>query len=276
MTMRSGQSPPGTMRADILAVGGAEDKENEKQILWDFLRRAGGNQAILAIVPAASGIPEVLGNLYRNIFVDMGADPDQVRILDIRNPADARHPEALELVRQCTGIYFTGGDQERLSEVLINTELMELIQQRCLQGQTVIAGTSAGASALGHHMISRGYSGESPTPAIVTVKNGLGILPTLIVDQHFHQRNRLVRLITAVTYHPHCLGLGIDEDTAAIIHADNTLDVIGTGSVTLVDGSHIQSDLQQTPPDQNYCLLNARLHFLSPGSRFHLDTMKLL
>jgi cyanophycinase len=264
------------MRADILAVGGAEDKENEKQILWDFLRRAGGNQAILAIIPAASGIPEVLGNLYRNIFVDMGADPDQVRILDIRNPADARHPEALELVRHCTGIYFTGGDQERLSEVLMNTELMELIQQRCLQGETVIAGTSAGASALGHHMISRGYSGESPTPAIVTVKNGLGILPTLIVDQHFHQRNRLVRLITAVTYYPHCLGLGIDEDTAAIIHADNTLDVIGTGSVTLVDGSHIQSDLQQTPSDQNYCLLNARLHFLSPGSRFDLDTMKLL
>lgn len=273
MQIHTGPSQQPT-RSDIIAVGGAEDKENEKQILWDVFHRAGGRESFITIVPAASGIPMVLGELYREIFIGMGAERERVHILDIRNPSEAQHPEAVQLIEQSTGIYFTGGDQERLSEVLATTELMRRVRQQCQAGQTVIAGTSAGASALGYRMISRGYSGESPTPAIVTVKTGLSILPQVIVDQHFHQRNRLVRLLTAVAYHPYCLGIGIDENTAAIFYADETVEVIGSGTVTLVDGSEMGTSINETPEDGLYTLHNAKVHFLSPGSRFNIHSMQ--
>lgn len=263
---------PQSTRADVIAVGGAEDKENEKLILWDFFRRAGAEKATITIMPAASGIPDVLGDLYRRLFTEMGAKPEQVLVLDIRNPIESRNPAAIELIERSTGIFFTGGDQERLSEVLAQTQLMEFIRQQCMQGKAVIAGTSAGASALGQQMIARGYSGESPTPAIVTVKGGLGILPNILVDQHFHNRNRLARLITAVAYYPECLGLGVDENTAAIIHADDTLEVLGVGCVTIVDGSTMTSSVHQTPSDKPYSLHHAQLHFLTAGSRFNLST----
>jgi cyanophycinase len=256
-------------RADVMAVGGAEDKENDKLILRDFIRRAGGSQAKVTVVPAASGIPDVLGALYQRLFREMGAA--QVWVLDIRNPIESRNPAALEVIQQSNGIFFTGGDQERLAEVLAPTDLMQVIRQQCLQGQTVIAGTSAGASALGMQMIARGYSGESPTPGMVTVKHGLGILPNLLIDQHFHNRNRLTRLITAVAYHPQCWGLGIDENTAAVIRADNTIEVLGTGSVTLVDGREVVSDVDQTPTDKPYTIQGVKLHFLTAGHCFQLE-----
>ncbi len=257
-------------RAAVMAVGGAEDKENDRAILAEFWRRSGGREASLVVIPAASGIPDVLGDLYHRIFTDMGTPGEQVRILDVRNPVEARNPAALELIKTATGIYFTGGDQERLSDVLGHSELMQAITERWQRGDTVIAGTSAGASALGKHMISRGYSGEPPSPGIVTVKTGLGFLPELIVDQHFHNRNRLARLLTAVAYHPECLGLGVDEDTAAIIQGDNILEVIGSGSVTVVDGQGLQSTVRDTAADRPYALHGVKLHLLVAGSRFDL------
>ncbi|MEN9201795.1 MAG: cyanophycinase [Thermostichus sp. DG_1_6_bins_120] len=270
----SAMEEPITTPSDIIAVGGAEDKENERHILWEFFRRAGGESAHITIVPAASGIPAVLGEIYTNIFQQMGAA--SLQVLNIRNPLEANDPEVIQKVRHCTGIYFTGGDQERLAEVLGHSDLIEAIRQQWLQGQTVIAGTSAGASALGQQMISRGYSGEPPTPAIVTVKTGLGLLPRVIIDQHFHQRNRLVRLVTAVAYYPECLGIGIDENTAVIIQADDVMEVIGLGTVTIVDGSQLHSTVQETEANGFFRLHNARLHFLPPGSRFDLKTLSPL
>lgn len=271
-----GQTSMNATRADVIAVGGAEDKENEKEILWTFFHRAGGPEARLVIIPAASGIPDVLGPLYQDLFTGMGADRDQVHILDIRTPLDASHPRAHEIIKCCQGIYFTGGDQERLAEVLGHTHLMQLIRERVQAGELVVAGTSAGASALGYEMISRGYSGESPTPAIVSVKLGLGILTNVIIDQHFHQRNRLLRLLTAVAFHPNCLGLGIDENTAAIIYANDVLEVIGAGVVTVIDASELQSTVNQVPSEEPYSLHNAKIHFLAPGSRFNLKTLQTL
>nr|WP_279611140.1 cyanophycinase [Thermostichus vulcanus] len=265
---------PTTTRSDIIAVGGAEDKENERHILWEFFRRSGGESAHITIVPAASGIPAVLGEMYTNIFQQMGAA--SLQVLDIRNPLEARDPDAIQKVRHSTGIYFTGGDQERLAEVLAHSDLIEAIRQQWQRGQTVIAGTSAGASALGQQMISRGYSGEPPTPAIVTVKTGLGLLPRVIIDQHFHQRNRLVRLVTAVAHYPQCLGIGIDENTAVVIQANDVMEVIGLGTVTIVDGSQLYSTVQETDADHFFRLHDARIHFLPPGSRFNLNTLSPL
>jgi cyanophycinase len=266
-TKRDGR---GSSRAVAIAIGGAEDKEGDKTILRDFWQRAGGEHSDIVVIPAASGIPETIGPVYRNLFIEMGTAADAVRVLDIRNPFDACNPAALELVKHSTGIYFTGGDQERLAEVLGGTELMQQLRQRWLQGKTTVAGTSAGASALGHQMIARGYSGESPTPGIVTVKAGLGFLAGVIVDQHFHNRNRLIRLLTAVAHRPDCIG--IDEDTAAAIGPDDTLEVIGAGTVTIVDGRTLRSNVTEVDLDRPFNLHDVKLHLLAAGSRFCLTT----
>ncbi|MEO0852137.1 MAG: cyanophycinase [Cyanobacteria bacterium J06648_11] len=257
-------------QAELIAVGGAEDKEDRKVVLNHFYTLAGGDDANIVVIPAASGIPDILSELYRKVFTSLGARPDRVSTLDIRNPIEARNPAAVELIESCTAIYFTGGDQERLADVLGGTSLMKLIYQRWQQGQAIIGGTSAGASALGHQMISRGYSGETPTPSLVTIKAGLGILPHAIVDQHFHNRNRLARLLTAIAYHPDCLGIGIDEDTAAVIRADNTLEVIGSGTVTLVDGRASTTNIADLASDRPYTLHDTKLHFLVSGATFDL------
>ncbi|MEM6448228.1 MAG: cyanophycinase [Cyanobacteria bacterium P01_D01_bin.123] len=259
-------------QADLIAVGGAEDKEDRKHVLRHFYTCAGGPEAHIVVIPAASGIPDILSELYHKVFTSLGAPSDRISTLDIRNPIEARNPAAAELIQSCSAIYFTGGDQERLADVLGGTNLMELIHRRWQQGAVVIGGTSAGASALGHRMISRGYSGETPTPSLVSVKAGLGIFPHAIIDQHFHNRNRLARLLTAVAYHPDCLGIGIDEDTAAVIRHDNTLEVIGSGTVTLVDGQASTTNVTDIPSDRPYTLHDTKVHFLVAGSRFALST----
>ncbi|MEO1132709.1 MAG: cyanophycinase [Cyanobacteria bacterium J06639_1] len=266
------ESEAASTRADLIAVGGAEDKEDRKAILTTFYELAGGSEARIVVVPAASGIPDILSELYRKVFASLGAHPDSISTLDIRNPIEARNPAAAELIQSCTAIYFTGGDQERLADVLGGTSLMQLMHQRWQQGRAIIGGTSAGASALGHQMISRGYSGETPTPSLVAIKSGLGILPDAIIDQHFHNRNRLARLLTAIAYHPECLGIGLDEDTAAVIRADNTLEVIGSGTVTLIDGRTSTSNVSQLASDRPYTLHDTKLHFLVSGSKFDLST----
>lgn len=263
-------------QSELIAVGGAEDKEDRKLILNHFFTLAGGTEANIVVIPAASGIPDILSELYRKVFTSLGAHRDRVSTLDIRNPIEARNPAAAELIESCTAIYFTGGDQERLADVLGGTSLMTAIYQRWQQGRAIIGGTSAGASALGHHMISRGYSGETPTPSLVTIKSGLGVLPNAIVDQHFHNRNRIARLLTAIAYHPDCLGIGIDEDTAAVIRADNTLEVIGSGTVTLVDGRASTTNISELASDRPYTLHDAKLHFLVSGSKFDLTTRQPL
>ncbi|MGQ9838490.1 MAG: cyanophycinase [Cyanobacteriota bacterium] len=268
-----------TLCSDIIAVGGAEDKENEHHILseffWEFFRRSGGESARITIVPAASGIPAVLREMYTNIFQQMGAA--NLQVLDIRNLLEARAPAAIQKVRYSTGLYF--GDQEGLAEVLAHSDLMEAIRQQWQGGQTVIAGTSAGASALDQQMICRGYGGEPPTLAIVTVETGLGLLPRVIINQHFYQPNRWVRLVTAVAYHPQCLGIGIDENPAVVIQANEVnevMEVMGLGTVTLVDGSQLHSMVQETGSHHFFRLHNARIHFLPPGSRFNLKTLSPL
>ncbi|AGY57372.1 cyanophycinase [Gloeobacter kilaueensis] len=259
----------------LVVIGGAEDKEREKSILKTFFTIAGGPQARILIIPSASSMPEILAEVYRLVFVQMGAA--KVDVLNITSRFEADLVETVERVRASSGVFMTGGDQVRLCNLIAHSALARAMQQGSILGQLVLAGTSAGASALGACMIARGYSGEAPKRNIVELSEGLGILKNVIVDQHFHNRNRLPRLMTAVAARPDCLGIGIDENTACILHAEGTLEVIGEGTVTIVDGSElIYNTINEIQAYQPLSVGSFRLSVMAQGLRYNLRERKTL
>ena len=264
--------PPSTKTA-ILVIGGAEDKVHGKEILHTFWTRAGGSEAIIAIIPSASREPLLIGERYQQIFTEMGAK--FVKVLDIRDREQGEDPYFQEYIEQCTGVFLTGGDQLRLCGLLADTPLMERIRGRVQSGEISLAGTSAGAAIMGHHMIAGGSSGECPNRALVDMATGLGFIPEVVVDQHFHNRNRMTRLLSAIAIHPERLGLGIDEDTCALFEKDGWLRVIGRGAVTIVDAREMcytnQTEVGATEP---IGLHNLRVHILSHGDSYHLHLHK--
>lgn len=268
------QMPKPTKTA-ILVIGGAEDKVHGREILHTFFNRSGGSDAVIGIIPSASREPLLVGDRYRHIFSDMGAR--RVELIDIRERSQGEDSYYLEYLEDCTGIFMTGGDQLRLCGLLAETPFMERVRDRVQQQNLSLAGTSAGAAVMGHHMIGGGGSGESPNRALVDMTMGLGMIPEVIVDQHFHNRNRMARLLTAVAIHPDRLGIGIDEDTCAMFEHDGWLEVIGKGTVTVVDPQSLsytnQLDVSVTDP---LSLHSLRLHILCHGDRFHLHQRRPL
>jgi cyanophycinase len=259
----------------MIIIGGAEDKENEKSILATFHQLAGGTQARILILPTASSMPEILGEVYRQLFVKMGVA--KADVLRVASRYEAELSETAELVKTYTGLFMTGGDQLRLCQVIAGTLMADAMQASSQAGELVIAGTSAGASAMGDCMIARGYSGESPRRSIVDLTVGLGILQNVIIDQHFHNRNRLARLMTAVSLRPDCLGVGIDENTAVILQQDSSLEVMGEGSVAIVDGSElVYNTIKETESSQPFSVGSFRIHIMAKGQRFSLRDRKIL
>jgi cyanophycinase len=259
----------------LLLIGGAEDKENEKSILKTFHALAGGPLARVLILPAASSMPEILAEVYRSLFSRLGVS--SVQVLQIANRLDADQPWVVDAVLTSTGIFMTGGDQMRLAQLIADTAVAEAMRQSSARGALVLAGTSAGASALGTCMIARGYSGETPSRNIVELSDGLGILEGVIVDQHFHNRNRLARLMTAIATRPDCIGIGIDENTAAVLQPDGALEVIGDGAVTIVDGSElVYNTINDSQAHQPFSVGSFRIHVMARGLRYQIRERKIL
>lgn len=266
---------PQATKTAVLVIGGAEDKVHGREILHTFFCRSGSTDAHIAIIPSASREPAILGTRYLTIFQEMGAK--QVEVLDIREREQCEDPQIQACLETCSGVFLTGGDQLRLCAVLADTPVMETVRLRVQRGQLTLAGTSAGAAVMGHHMIAGGGSGESPNRSLVDLATGLGIIPEVIVDQHFHNRNRMARLISAIAAHPDRLGIGIDEDTCAMVEGDGLLQVMGKGTVTIVDPGEVSytnhSNVGATDP---LSMHNLRVHILSYGDRYHLHQRTVL
>ncbi len=253
----------------VLVIGGAEDKVHGREILRTFIDRAGANDAHITIIPSASREPSIIGARYVNIFEDMGVK--KVEILDIRERDHCHDRYYKESLEECTGVFLTGGDQLRLCGVLADTPVMDIIRGRVKTGELTLAGTSAGAAVMGHHMIAGGGSGETPNRSLVDMATGLGFIPELIVDQHFHNRNRMVRLMSAIASHPDRLGIGIDEDTCAMFEKDGWLEVLGKGAVTIIDSSELtHTNEPRVGATEPLSLHNLRVHVLGHGDRYHL------
>ncbi len=259
----------------VMIIGGAEDKVNGCDILSAFFKSAGGENATIGIIPSASREPTIVGDRYYQIFQDMGAK--QVQILDIRHREECEEEHWLNILNDCTGIFVTGGDQLRLRDLIANTLLIDTIKEKVKAGEMVLAGTSAGAAIMGEKMIAGGSSGESPNSALVDLTDGLGIVPELLVDQHFHNRNRMARLLSAIAAHPDKLGIGIDEDTCIAMTVKGTFQVLGKGTITIIDpGSLSRTDAAEADEAAPLSLHNLKVHVLNQGDRYDYKNRAIL
>jgi cyanophycinase len=261
--------PPDETRGWIVPIGGAENKENDRHILERFIRVSGGENADIVVIPTASRMHET-GPRYEKLFNELGAA--QVTVMDFDTRRDCQEAGRLRRIEEATGIFFTGGNQLRLTTLLGGTPVAKLIRSRNARGVTV-GGTSAGASILSEHMIAFGDEGSSVISGSVRLAPGLGLTNRFIIDQHFRQRDRLGRLITALAYNPFAVGIGLDEDTAAFIGPDEIIEVEGSGGVTVVDASEVSySSIGEVDDGQPVSVLGLRLHILVAGATFNLHT----
>jgi len=259
----------GETRGWIVPIGGAEDREARRRILKRFVQLCGGRDADIAIIPTASRLADT-GARYEDLFGRLEAG--RATSLDINERADGENDAILRRIEDASGVFFTGGNQLRISTIIGGTPAAKLIRERNARGVHV-AGTSAGASILSEHMIAFGKEGASPRAGNVRLAPGLGLTNRFIIDQHFRQRDRLGRLVAALAYNPFAIGIGLDEDTAAFIGPDNTVEVEGSGAVTVVDAGGLQfSSMADVSQNQPVCLLGLTVHILTEGATFNLHT----
>ena len=260
----------------VLAIGGAEDKRPGGEILERFVALAGGDSAEIAVVPTASEDPEEAGGRYAKVFAKLGAK--RANWLRVAQREDANGDEAVGLLQRATGIFVTGGDQARLVSLLAGTRVMECVRERNADG-VVVAGTSAGASIVGAHLMSGGTglteggsNGAAARKGMVELVAGFGLLQDVIVDQHFSQRGRMGRLLTVFAANPGLLGVGLDEDTAVLVDRKGMLEVLGTNMVTIVNGRNAVSDYYAREVGEVVTVANSHLFVLGPGRRFDLNS----
>lgn len=258
-------------RGWIVPIGGAEEKVRDPAILKAFVERAGGKEARVAVIPTASRLKDT-GERYVELFEELGVAKAYSLPFDTRQ--DCQRKDWLEKLEKASAVFLTGGNQLRLSTTLGGTPVGRLLRQRNAEGLHV-AGTSAGAAYISEHMIAFGDEGSTPRANMVQLAPGLGLTNTVVVDQHFRQRDRLGRLLTALAFNPFATGVGLDEDTAAFIAPDETFEVVGTGAITVVDPSELAfSSMDSAKRQEPVSLINVRIHVLIQGGTYNTQTKK--
>jgi cyanophycinase len=268
--------PAGDIRGPLFVIGGAEDKLRRRTVLTEFVEAAGGPDARIAVVPTASSLgPEII-EVYDAVFRRLGA----ADVFGVRPESreQANDPTLVARLAEATGIFMTGGNQLKLSGVVCGTAFGEAILEAHRDGVTV-GGTSAGASIQSSHMVAFGPGGATAKQRMTQVAAGLGLIEDCVVDQHFDQRNRYGRLLMIVSQSPHLLGIGVDEDTVAVIRFDTgspVLSVSGRGAVTVLDPARIVTDAHEAKRNSPLLASGVVLHALPAGSRFDLAERTLI
>lgn len=253
-------------RGHLVIIGGAEDRQQDRVILKKFIELSGGYDAKIRFVTAASAVPDAVWASYQAAFKDLGAtDCDVIPML---TREDASKPQVVSELASANGIFMTGGDQHRLMECLWESPAAQAMHRAFHLHNTCVAGTSAGAAVMSRHMLAQGTPTPNPEKDTVSTDIGLGFLNNAIVDQHFSQRQRLSRLLSALAQRPDLLGVGIDEDTALVIDPSKSIDIVGRGAVTLVDPRNMRSNFESIDPDDKLEMLGLQLHLLPAGHRY--------
>ncbi|HFE47016.1 MAG TPA: cyanophycinase [Nannocystis exedens] len=256
-------------RGWIVPVGGAEDKQGSQLILRRFIEISGGDLARVAVIPTASRLADT-GPRYVELFRELGAA--EAFSLGYESRTDADREDWLELLDSATAVFLTGGNQLRISTILGGTPVAKAIRRLNASGVTV-GGTSAGAAILSEHMIAFGKGGSTPRAGMASLAPGFGMTNRVVIDQHFRQRDRLGRLLTALAYNPFAVGIGLDEDTAAFIDPNDVLHVEGAGALTVVDAASLEhSSMGHARTGAVICLTGIKLHILDQGASFNLHT----
>ncbi len=253
-------------KGPLIIIGGGEDKEGQRVILREVAKHLDGGKLVLATV--ASHQPEGYFEAYQKAFGDLGIE-DLVELY-VNDRAETLDPEKLRLLDGAAGVFFSGGDQLRISSQIGDTPIEQRMRE-IHEGGGLIAGTSAGASMMSETMLVKGTSGESYKIGDLHMAPGLGLVRDVIIDQHFAERGRFGRLFGAVAHNPRELGIGIDEDTAIVLQ-DSRFEVIGNGCVYIVDGAGVTySNIAEARPERPLSMYDIRLHVLSSGDTFDLS-----
>ena len=255
-------------RGYVIPIGGAEAKRKDPVILERFVELCGGEDARILVIPTASLLDET-GPSYQELFESMGA---KAVCIPIEERDDCYQDDILATLERASGIFITGGNQLRLSTILGGTPVARAIRRLNADG-VHMAGTSAGAAIISEHMIAGGRGGPSPHESGVVLAPGLGLTNRVIIDQHFNKRGRMGRLLAALSFNPFVCGLGIDENTAAFIAPDGIMEVVGHGTVTVIDPSDLRhSSMSYVRKAEAVSLIGLKLHLLANGSQFNLET----
>jgi cyanophycinase len=253
---------------NLLIIGGSEDKHGECLILRKFVALAGGSKARIVVLTTATEFPREVGDEYRELFLKIGVD--SAMMLTIPDRQSAHNQQQVVPIEEASGIFFTGGDQLRLTSILGGTAVDHAIRQAAAHG-TVIAGTSAGASVMSDTMIVEGGARDTPKKETISMAHGMGLLHGVVIDQHFAQRGRINRLLSAVAQNPRVLGIGIDEDTALVV-SNTKCEVIGSQAVTVLDGQNIlHSTISESRRYEPLAITQIALHILPAGFGFDLE-----
>lgn len=277
-------------KGKLIAIGGAEDKGTDLEtgqihrnnlnffelgIIRRVVEEAGGSAARIEVITTASTIPYEVGENYLNAFGKIGCT--NVGVMHIRTRQDAMDDEYIERIRHCDAVMFTGGNQLRLSVTDGGTEFLSILKRRYKEENFLIAGTSAGAMAMGQVMIYEGNAARAHLKGEVKMTTGLGFISSITIDSHFEKRGRFGRLVQAVASNPSSIGIGLGEDTGMLITGGNKMEAIGSGLVVIIDGHDIlHSNIADIPEGNPVSIENLKVHFCEKGNGYLIKERKFL
>lgn len=257
------------LKGNLIIIGGAEDKKGEKEILKEVCSKIDKENEKLVIATIATELPKEVGAQYTDIFKNLGVK--NIDILDIQHRDDACRESNINLIKSASLVFFTGGDQLRITSLVGGTPIYDALKESVEKG-CVFVGTSAGASVVSDTMIITGKDEESPKKWNLKMSPGLGLIKDVIIDQHFAQRGRIGRLLTGVAENPESIGIGIDEDTAIMVNPKAEFEVIGSGAAYVIDGSSISyTNVSEQYPEEVLSMFDIKMHVLKCGDKFALS-----
>jgi cyanophycinase len=264
----NGRSAPRIPAGTLFVIGGAEDRRDTKIILSRLAERIGSGKLVISTL--ASDYGDELWEVYRKLFISMGVK--SVKHLGSNHRDETSRDPRLDMLADAKAVFFTGGDQLKITTRLGGTALSELIEEIYSRGG-IIGGTSAGATALGEMMLVGSPGAGINKIGAVHMTPGLGLAKDMIIDQHFSERGRIRRLLGAVAQNPRMLGVGIDEDTAVVMERDGTLHTLGSGAVYVIDGHNLSyTNISQVSFSRALSVFDVKLHTLSNGDRFDIHS----
>ncbi len=256
------------LSGNLIIIGGAEDKEGKKEILRRVCNSIDKNEDTLLVATIATEYPKEVANKYKEVFEDLKVK--NIKVLDIAEREDAYEELNVNLIKEASLIFFTGGDQLRITSLIGGTPIYDQLKEACNNG-IFIVGTSAGASVMSDTMVVQGDDDDSPRKCTLKMSPGLGLIKGVIIDQHFAQRGRMGRLLAGIAQNPEVLGIGIDENTGIVVNKSGTVEVIGEGAVYFIDGSTITyTNVSELHAEDILSMHNVKLHILTNGNKFDL------
>jgi cyanophycinase len=259
----------------LVAIGGNEDKENDLNILKNTISLTNKKEPYIEVITTASNMPEETGACYTAAFEKIGEN--NVKIMDIRTREQAKNPEYSKRLKNADIIFFTGGDQLKITSILGGTPVLENIKSRYFHEKCIIAGTSAGASAMSETMIYEWENSEALHKGKVQLTSGIGLVKNVVIDSHFIKRGRFSRLMDIVTTNPGNIGLGLGEDTGVVIRQGHILESIGNGLTVIFDGRHIKyTNISDIQIGEAIAVENVCVHTLVKGYGYNLATRQYI